>query len=57
MSLVYIKFNRLAIQGIEVSDRYNLANVRASLSTEWVGYSGLRMTIDRRSRIEYALIG
>jgi hypothetical protein len=32
----------LAIQGIEVS------------STEWVGYSDLRMVIDKRSRIEYA---
>jgi len=40
--------------GIEVSDTYNLANARASLSSEWVGYSGLKMAIDRRSRIEYA---
>ncbi|MCK4731220.1 MAG: hypothetical protein KAT65_02070 [Methanophagales archaeon] len=42
----------LAIQGIEVSDTYNLANVRASLSDVFI-----RMAIDKRSRIEYALIG
>ena len=32
----------------------NASHARASLSTEWVGYRDLRMTIDRRSRIEYS---